>query len=191
MTADDDIVFVAGNLRVSRAAYKDRLARAASILRSLGVGAGDCIGVALRNCPQFFELLAAASAIKAKTVPIPWRLKREEVRYLVEDSRAKCVFFDTESASQMTGLPGMSLDHYEQHLARIEPASDVDGAVTQFQMELYSSGTTGRPKAIEREMPSVSRILSSEPGGKARPTLPGFASHSCGEIMVIAPSVPP
>jgi long-chain acyl-CoA synthetase len=155
MAADDDVVFVTGGLRVSRATYKDRLARAASVLRGLGVGAGDCIGVALRNCPQFFELLAAASALKAKTVPIPWRLKREEVRYLIEDSRAKCVFFDAESASQMTGLPGLSLDDYERQLANIEPASDVDGGLTQFQMELYSSGTTGRPKAIERDMRSV------------------------------------
>jgi long-chain acyl-CoA synthetase len=151
--ATDDIVFVADNWRVSRAEYRNRVARAATILRSMSVGAGDCIGVALRNCPQFFELLAAASTLKAKTVPIAWRLKHEEVRYLLEDSRAKCVFFDADSASQMTGLPGMSLDNYEQRLASTEPASDVDGAVNRFEMELYSSGTTGRPKAIERDTP--------------------------------------
>ena len=155
MSANDDIVFVAGSVRVSRADYKDRVARAASVLRGIGVGSGDCIGIALRNCPQFFELLAAASALKARTVPIAWRLKREEVRYLVEDSKAKCVFFDAESASQMTALPSMSLEHYEHQLRSVEPASDIDGGVTQFAMELYSSGTTGRPKAIERDMPTA------------------------------------
>ena len=61
MVATDDIVFVANDWRVSRAQYADRVARAAAILRDIGVEAGDCIGVALRNCPQFFELLTAAS----------------------------------------------------------------------------------------------------------------------------------
>jgi long-chain acyl-CoA synthetase len=151
MTDSDDIVFVSGDLRVSRAQYRERVGKAASVLRGIGVGAGDCIGVALRNCPQFFELLAAASALKAKTVPIAWRLKREEVRYLVEDSKARCVFFDAESADQMDGLPGLSLEAYEQRLRVAEPATDVDGGATRFAMELYSSGTTGRPKAIERD----------------------------------------
>jgi long-chain acyl-CoA synthetase len=155
MLATDDIVFVANDWRVSRAQFSDRVARAAAILRAIGVGPGDCIGVALRNCPQFFELLTAASALKAKTVPIAWRLKHEEVRYLVEDSKAKCVFFDADSASQMTDLPGMSLDEYEQRLASTEPASDVNAGINRFEMELYSSGTTGRPKAIERDLASA------------------------------------
>lgn len=150
--AADDIVFVANDWRVSRAQYADRVARAATILREIDVGAGDCIGVALHNCPQFFELLAAASALKAKTVPIAWRLKHEEVRYLVEDSKAKCVFFDADSASQMTDLPGMSLEEYEQRLATAAPALDINAGVNRFEMELYSSGTTGRPKAIERDL---------------------------------------
>jgi long-chain acyl-CoA synthetase len=161
--ATDDIVFVADDWRVSRTEYQNRVARAATVLRGIGVGAGDSIGVALRNCPQFFELLAAASALQAKTVPIAWRLKHEEVRYLVEDSKARCVFFDAGSAAQMTGLPGMSLDDYEQRLARTEPAADVDGSLTRFEMELYSSGTTGRPKAIERSTPP--------PAGAKRPTV--------------------
>jgi long-chain acyl-CoA synthetase len=151
--ADDDIVFVADGRRVARTEYQNRVARAAALLRDIGVGAGDSIGVALRNCPQFFELLAAASTIKAKTVPIAWRLKHEEVRYLLEDSKVSCVFYDADSAAQMTGLPGMSLDDYEQRLAHIAPAADVDGSLTRFEMELYSSGTTGRPKAIERDTP--------------------------------------
>jgi long-chain acyl-CoA synthetase len=148
---EDDIVFVADERRVSREEYQARIAKAVTLLRDIGVGAGDRIGVALRNCPQFFELLAAATAIKAKTVPIAWRLKRDEVLYLVEDSKAKWVFYDSDSAEQMAGPHGISLDDYEVRLAACKPAMDAEGGTSRFEMELYSSGTTGRPKAIERD----------------------------------------
>jgi long-chain acyl-CoA synthetase len=162
IVAADDIVFVADNWRVSRAEHQNRAARAATVLRNMGIGAGDCIGVALRNCPQFFELLTAASALKAKTVPIAWRLKHDEVRYLVEDSRAKCVFFDADSASQMTHLTAMSLDDYEHRLANAEPATDINIGANRFEMELYSSGTTGRPKAIERDLPPATNAIRGD-----------------------------
>ena len=157
VTGEDDFVFVAGDWRVSRAEYRDRVARAVTVLRDMGVGSGDCIGIALRNTPQFFELIAATAALGAKAVPIAWRLKQDEVRYLVEDSRAKLVFHDAESASQMVGLPAVSLESYEQALATAQPAAEGGDAAGGFAMELYSSGTTGRPKAIERDMPTAAQ----------------------------------
>ena len=151
--ADDEIVFVLGDWRVGRREYAERAARAAALLGELGVGEGDCIGIALRNRPQFFELLAAATATGAKAVPIAWRLKRDEVHYLVRDSGAAVVFFDPDSAAVMEGLPGLSLEEYERRLAAVSPREGVDPVPSGLSLELYSSGTTGRPKAIERELP--------------------------------------
>jgi long-chain acyl-CoA synthetase len=155
---ETEIVFAADDWHVSRAEYLSRMARATTVLRALGIGQGDCVGVALRNCPQFYELLGAASSRGAKAVPIAWRLKQEEVRYLVEDSKAKVVFYDTDSATRMTGLPGLSLDEYEQRLALAAPAPEVTSSDVRFNIELYSSGTTGRPKAIEREAPTPAQL---------------------------------
>src|SRR5688572_18676660 len=121
----DEVLFVCGNQRVTRGEYLDRVARAASVLREMGLGPGGCVGVALRNRPQFFELVAAASLLQAKAVPIAWRLKREEVRYLIEDSGAQFVVSDSDSAEQMAGLPGLSLQDYEDRLARARPANDL------------------------------------------------------------------
>ena len=162
--AADDIVLVAGDWRVTRAEYASRLARAVTVLRDLGVGEGGCIGVALRNCPQFFELIAAAGLIGAKAAPIAWRLKHDEVRYLIADSGARVVFYDADSAAQMTGLPGVSLEDYDARLAGAEPAPGVDGAGLRFNMELYSSGTTGRPKAIERGQPTPEQMERLQSG---------------------------
>jgi long-chain acyl-CoA synthetase len=151
----EDVLFVVGDWRVSRNVYQDRVARAATMLREIGIGPRDCIGVALRNRPQFFELLAAATSVGAKAVPVAWRLKHDEVRYLVEDSKSKFVFFDADSAPHMTGLPGISLEEYERRLANASPASDLSEDPRGFDLELYSSGTTGRPKAIERDFPKT------------------------------------
>jgi long-chain acyl-CoA synthetase len=147
------VIMVCGDRRLTRGEFADRVARSVSMLREIRVGNGDCIGIALRNRPEFFELLAAATAVGAKSVPIAWRLKHDEVRYLVEDSGAKLVFFDGDSASSVTGLRGMSLSEYEGRLAVLEPAVGVDPFPPGFLFELYSSGTTGRPKAIERDVP--------------------------------------
>ncbi|MBV1686790.1 AMP-binding protein [Novosphingobium sp. G106] len=174
MSGPDDIVLVAGDWRVSRAEYADRLARAITVLRDLGVEEGGCIGVALRNCPQFFELFAAAGLIGAKSVPIAWRLKREEVAYLIADSGARSVFYDADSAAQMAGLPGaISLEDYEMRLQAASPAPGIDGTRLKFNMELYSSGTTGRPKAIERGQPTPEQMQRLMSGAFNLPKLMG------------------
>ena len=158
-----DIVFAVGDLQVSRDQFRDRSARAQILLTDLGVGKGGCIGIALRNRPQFFELMAAATALGARAVPIAWRLKHDEVRYLVEDSGARVIFYDADGASHMSGLPGVSIDEYEARLAAIEPTAASDEPMRKFDLQLYSSGTTGRPKAIERHAPKLG------PDGKPRP----------------------
>jgi long-chain acyl-CoA synthetase len=151
-----DIVFVCGDQRVSRDDFDDRSARATKLLADVGVTQGGCVGIALRNRPQFFELLAATTAIGARAVPIAWRLKHDEIRYLVEDSGATIVIYDDDSASQIAGLPGMSIDEYEKRLAAI-PAIETNIPDGKFNLQLYSSGTTGRPKAIERDVPALDK----------------------------------
>jgi long-chain acyl-CoA synthetase len=178
----DDIVFVVGDLRMTREAYNDRVARAVAMLHAISVGKGDCIGIAFRNRPQFFELLTAATSLGAKVLPIAWRLKHDEIRYLVEDSKAKVVFFDPESAPHMSGLPGISLGEYEQRLAKAKPAAVFDGAVNRFDLELYSSGTTGRPKAIERDVGKAPEVRSVGFLGMLGVANPGEVHLMCGPL---------
>ena len=138
MPNPDDVVLVLGEQRVTRGQFHDRALRAQAFLASRGIGKGDRIGVALRNRPQFFEVMAAATALGATTVPIAWRLKREEVAYLVEDSGVKLVVYDEASASQMSGFPSVSLDAYEQTLASTAPAASTRDPLGSYDMFLYS-----------------------------------------------------
>lgn len=182
-TDDGEVVLALGNMRVTRGAYRARVARAATVLAGLGVQKGDCIGIALRNRPQFFELLAAATLLGAKAIPVAWRLKQEEVRYLVEDSGAKTVFYDTDSAAQMTGISGMSLDAYETLISQAEPIAMADGDEYRFAFELYSSGTTGRPKAVERELPIL--IGEKQPDSRKPGFLDPLGVAGPGEVHML------
>jgi long-chain acyl-CoA synthetase len=171
--APDDIVLISGDVKLSRAQYRDRVARAMTVLGELGVGEGGCIGIALRNCPQFFEVAAAAGMVGAQSVPVAWRLKHEEVEYLVEDSCAQVVFYDDASAPQMRGLPGISLDEYEARIAGASPAPGGQEAPLRFNMQLYSSGTTGRPKAIDRGQPTPEQMQRLQSGAFNMPKVIG------------------
>jgi long-chain acyl-CoA synthetase len=153
----EEAILVAGDMRVSRKDYRDRVARAVTVLRELGVGAGSNIGIALRNRPQFLELAAAVTSLGAMAILVAWRLKKDEVRHLVEDSGATVVIYDREAAEAVAGLPALSLDDYEARLAAAVAAAIAEGAECEFSLQLYSSGTTGRPKAIEQDAPDVSQ----------------------------------
>lgn len=183
MGKDDEIVLALGNERITRAQFHDRALRAQAMLAGKGIGPGDRIGVAFRNRPQFFELLAAATALGATTVPIAWRLKREEIAYLIADSGVKQVFFDADSASQMQGFDGMSLDRYEAALSAATPAPASGDMLGNYEMFLYSSGTTGRPKAIERETVPPEVLAKFSPGRNGLLDMLGVAEP--GEVHLI------
>ena len=146
----EDVVFVSGGRRVTWGEYEDRVGRAAGLLGELGVGRGDRVGIALRNRPEFFELLAAAATVGARAVPVAWRLKRDEFRYMVEDSGAKVVVFEDDRDGEDAGAGGLALAEYQRRLGLAEPVAGPVQLTAGLSLELYSSGTTGRPKAIER-----------------------------------------
>jgi long-chain acyl-CoA synthetase len=187
MTSADDILFVLGDERLTRGDFIGRSLRAQAFLASKGIGQGDRIGIAFRNRPQFYELMTAATALGATSVPIAWRLKREEVEYLVEDSGVKLVFFDDASAERMEGLNGVSLEDYEVALATTEPAAPSGVPFGMMMFDLYSSGTTGRPKAIQREPvpPEVIAKFSPSQNGlldRLRIEKPGEVHLICGPL---------
>jgi long-chain acyl-CoA synthetase len=177
-----DVVFVSGERRVTWGEYADRVARAAAWLGELGIGRGDRVGISLRNRPEFFELLAATSTVGARAVPIAWRLKHDEFRYMVEDSGAKVVVFEDDRDSGDAGPGGVALTDYRRRLSAVQPFAGPVQLTAGLSLELYSSGTTGRPKAIERpgladladradgETPQVPRLGFLEMMGVADPS---------------------
>ena len=82
---------ISGTREVSRDALMERAACAATGLGELGVGAGDAIGVVLRNDFAFFEASYAAQRLGAYSVPVNWHGKTREIAYVLKDCGAKAV----------------------------------------------------------------------------------------------------
>ncbi len=127
----------------------ERSRRGARFMRDQGAGHGDTIAFLLENHPRLLELAWAAQRAGLRYTAISPRLTRDEVAYILEDSGAKLLFHSPQTAEvahAAAKVPLVDLDTFDPQGDQLE--DEVEGV--EF---LYSSGTTGRPKAIKSELP--------------------------------------
>ncbi len=91
---------------------------------------GDRVALAMKNCPEYWELLFACWHAGLAAVPMNAKLHAKEFEYIVGNCGAKACFFD---AKEFAGLDG-------------EPREPVATAPDDLAWLFYTSGTTGVPK---------------------------------------------
>lgn len=122
--------------RLTYAGLRERAARIAAGLEERGVERGDRVACVLRNRAETVELYWAAQWLGACIVPLSYRVSQADIDYCVADSGAKLVLRDPGEVHALVAgreYPG-ALDLDER-----EPS-----------IQLYTSGTTGRPKGVPR-----------------------------------------
>lgn len=144
----------------------ERSNRVANLLYEAGMRRGDGVVVMVTNRPEFFEVVWAALHSGLYCTPVNTHLVADEVSYIVRDSGARVLFIDGAFASLARSLdvPAQQLSlrvaigermprhrEYEQELARV-PAGPPPEPSQGTEM-MYSSGTTGYPKAVQRPLP--------------------------------------
>ena len=87
----DRPALVSGDQVLTYAAYDQRSNRAAHALAALGVEPGDRVAVMSFNSVQGFEVSAGVRKVRGVTVPINFRLRRDELAYVVRDCGARVV----------------------------------------------------------------------------------------------------
>ena len=121
----------------------ERVARLAGGLRGkLGLAEGDRVGLAMKNCVEYHEVLFACWHAGLVAVPMNAKLHPKEFAYILENSGAKACFVtrDLESAVP-SGTPIAELPNlHGAPMPMVERKPD-DGAWL-----FYTSGTTGVPK---------------------------------------------
>jgi O-succinylbenzoic acid--CoA ligase len=123
-------------------------------LASLGVVASDRVAVLLETRPAFARLVFAAARLGAVLVPLNARLSREELREQVDAVDPVLVVCgnDTEADARALAPPTVSVDESEQvrELDSVDPApvDPVDSDWSDTRLLLFTSGTTGAPKAV-------------------------------------------
>jgi long-chain acyl-CoA synthetase len=166
-TPDAPAIVLAGSgERTTYAELEDRSARLARALRERGLGPGDHLAVLMENNRAFLEVTWAAQRSGLYFTAINSHLRAAEVQYVLDDCGATALVSSAAMSEAVAGLdlgriavriaaagdlPGF--DRYEDVLA-----STAGGPLEDEQEGremLYSSGTTGRPKGVRKELPGT------------------------------------
>ena len=169
-------MIISGDRQISYPDIHQRIARAASGFKALGLRDGAPVGLMLRNDFAFFEASSAAAMLGSPVVPINWHLKEEEVAYILADSGAHALVCHADLLPQIrNGLPKRlpvlvvatppeiaAAYGVPPELARVPdsqtdwdtwrdkhaPSQETPGRASPM---FYTSGTTGRPKGVRRQ----------------------------------------
>jgi long-chain acyl-CoA synthetase len=160
-------------------------------LRARGLREGDPVATLLGNRAETLVVLMAVFQAGWNFVPLNNNLTAGEITYILADAGAKALVADERfaavtGAAAEAGVPEAgrlsvgTLDGFttfEDALAGQSDSTPEQRLAGQFMQ--YTSGTTGRPKAVERALPSFDpetwvRVFSAnltrydiEPGGDA------------------------
>jgi acyl-CoA synthetase (AMP-forming)/AMP-acid ligase II len=165
------IIMAATGETVSYSEFESRANQVAHLLRKAGLQRGDHIAIFMENSPRMLEIESGAERTGLYYTLINSYLAPDEVAYIVTNSKSRLLFSSTAkrevaeaAAAQcpqlerllMTGTatPPDGWESYEAAVASC-PADAVADESLGAAM-LYSSGTTGQPKGVLRDLPAVS-----------------------------------
>ncbi|MBK5294770.1 MAG: long-chain-fatty-acid--CoA ligase [Acidobacteriia bacterium] len=152
----DKIAEVDGERRFTYREFQERIQRAASSLRSMGVKPGDRVAVLALNSPAALEPHFAVPMLGAVLVMLNTRLQASELAWILNHCEAKVLITQPELAAVLAPVRG-ELPHIqsivEDYEALVEtgtlplgnlPEPEEDGLLSIN----YTSGTTGFPKGV-------------------------------------------
>ena len=136
---------------VSYAQLDGRSNRLAHLFRARGLTAGDHIAILMENNARYLEVAWAAQRSGLYYTAINSHLRQGEIDYIVADCGARLL------------VTSATLDAQADVPIRLVVGGDYEGAIAEFpdtpiadEMEgremLYSSGTTGRPKGVRKQL---------------------------------------
>jgi len=167
--------------------------RIAHALVESGLSAGDRMAVLSKNSIEYALLYFAASRVGAITVPLNYRLAPPEISYIVNDSESRMLLASDEYVPLIDGIRGElgavkrfvaigrgaggwnAWDDFIAGHPATAPARNISADADVYQM--YTSGTTGRPKGavithralatnLQQVTFSITSTVRSEPGDR-------------------------
>ncbi len=214
---------VAGD--VSYAALHDQVRRTAASLRALGLQPEQRVLMLMADSPQFVVVYLAAMRMGAIPVPVSTMLHADGVAELLQDSRARFLAVTREFAAtaaaaapeapELTGIladealsgetptgegrPGAPVPVHLLGALAAGPPDDVvyPTAADSPAFWLYTSGTTGRPKAAMHRHGAIKvvcetygvQVLGIRPGDRCLSAAKAFFAYGLGNSLLFPLSV--
>lgn len=135
----------------------------AHLLRQHGLNIGDKVAICLENHPMYLVLAWGAQRAGLFMTTLPYRLTAPEIAYILQDSGARVMFGSENLAHVLDEVskvaPTVTEFRFDGHGIK-----DLDAALNRMPKTpiaderggtdlLYSSGTTGKPKAVDVGLP--------------------------------------
>jgi non-ribosomal peptide synthetase-like protein len=145
-------------------AFANRLAHA---LHARGVGCEDRVGIFLPRSENVYVAMLAILKAGAAYVPLDPETPPERVRFILQDSGAKCLITLSGMANALDGAPPvLRLDVDRDEIAD-QPSTRLTRGQTGASRDnlcyvIYTSGTTGQPKGVLIEHRNVTHLVRAE-----------------------------
>lgn len=155
--------------RLTYAELYRRVNQLAHALRAAGIRRGDSVALVLGNRVEWLEVMQAVGKLGARVLPVGYRAKAPEIAYLLSDAGARLIIAENSLRAEVdTALsqlgstepphvwivgdePPWRGQSYEEQMAS-QPQEEARDFFPGggFDVLVYTSGTTGRPKGVER-----------------------------------------
>jgi acyl-CoA synthetase (AMP-forming)/AMP-acid ligase II len=154
--------------RFSYAQLKERVNRLADSLSKLGLKKGDRAAILEVNCNEYIEACFAVAKLGAIFVPLNFRIREDELKYLVNKAEPKILFVGSRYADMVNSVRGElpSVEHfiiigdkdkgmqdYDRLIAAGSPEEKGFARLADedIVMLLFTAGTTGFPKGVPQD----------------------------------------
>ena len=157
--------------------------RVANGLIALGVRQHERIAYLGKNSDIYFELLLGAMKANVVMTPVNWRLAAPEIAFIVADCKAPALFVGPECAVQVQNIRAQLPDlrvvmaaeggagEWQNYSAWRDAQSAADPAIEitrkDIAIQLYTSGTTGKPKGAMLSHGNLLNLLENGDGADA------------------------
>ncbi|MCF6408957.1 fatty acid--CoA ligase [Pseudalkalibacillus salsuginis] len=193
------------NQRWTYKEWDENVNRLANALIGSGVRKGDRVSTFLFNTTELATAFFACAKIGAILNPINFRLKAQEVVYIIEDAKPAVFLFeemlephvaaiyehaaDTSFWCISNNCPSYAVDYHDRVREYSTKAPEVEVGENDLYAIMYTSGTTGRPKGVmhrHRDMveqsivcAAVKQLTENDRGLVAAPMFHCAELHCC------------